>query len=168
MTNTQETNGNELELLRKKAKEVYTEINEVHCPYFKEKVHFNAQGFNHIRYKGARKERDHKSQEMRLKLLKLAPQVIRDSKTIQEYDEESVFIEVKHNKRKEKELKLARYFGFIAIIGNDPKKGMKTKVIVRQVGNGQKHFWNIIPNWQTRKSKEGNQYLNHTGNLIED
>jgi len=61
-------------------------------------------------------------------------------------------------------MKNVKLFGFIAIL-----KNRKTKVIVRQVGAGNLHFWSIIPNWKTRKSKEGRiTFIQNTGNLLQD
>ena len=154
----------EFNKIHQKAKEEYKNFIHLHCPYFNEKIHFTSEGFNHIRYKGHRKERHRKVQIMRYKLLKFIKKVLQSSKTLQEHDVQKLFIEVKNNKKKEKILKEVNFYGFIAIID-----GWKVKVIVRQVGNGKKHFWSIIPNWRTRKSKEGKQkYINHTGNLAED
>ena len=136
--------------VRAKAQELYKGIGEIHCPYLKEKVHFNSAGFNHLQFRGNRNKRHKNVQEIRCRLIQLAPLVIRDSKTLQEYEEQSLFIEVKVNKKTKTVLKRVQFFGFIAIV-----KNRKVKVIVRQIGNGQKHFWSIIPNWKTRKSKEG-------------
>ena len=136
-----------LKKMRKKARVLYKKIGEIYCPYLKENVAFTSEGFNHLRYRGL-KERHCKVQETRYKLLHLAPEIIIKSGTLQEF-------ETKNN---------IKFFGFIAII-----RGWKAKVIIRQVGNGKKHFWSIIPNWKTRVSKEGkNIYKNHTGDLTKD
>lgn len=150
--------------IREKARSEYKAITPVHCPYFKEAVVFNSEGFNHIRYKAGRRERHLKAQEIRYKLLHLAPRVIGKSHTLQEHETVNQFIESKKNKRKEKALKEVHFYGFIAIINKQ-----KVKVIVRQAGEGHKHFWSIIPNWKTRKSKEGTKKrLNHSGNMQTD
>lgn len=60
-------------------------------------------------------------------------------------------------------LKKVQYWGFIGII-ND----RKIKVIVKQIGEGKKQFWSIIPNWTTRKSREGNKIIIHAGDLESD
>jgi len=147
--------------IRLQAKEIYNKIGVIHCPYFIEQISFTSEGFNHIRYKKARSERHPKVQEIRYRLIKFAPEIIRNSKTLQEHDIQKLFIEVEHNNRKEKVLKDVQYFGFIAIID-----GWKVKVIVRQIGNGKKHFWSVIPNWKTRKSIDGKKsYENYTGAL---
>lgn len=150
--------------LRDGATTLYKSFQNIYCPYFREEIYFTSVGLNHLRYRKGRKERHYYAQQMRYKLIKLAPKVLKDSKTLQEFDMQQIFIETKHNKRKEKVIKDVHFYGFIAIIDS-----WKIKVIVRQIGNGKKHFWSIIPNWQTRKSKEGKQhYINHTGNMAED
>jgi len=93
--------GADLSELREKTRSLYSEIGEIHCPFFKGKVVFNSEGFNHIRYKGDRKERLWGDQKIRYELFHFAPEIIRDSKTLQEYDEKNLFVEVKKNKRTE-------------------------------------------------------------------
>lgn len=153
-----------LEQLRQKARVAYKKIGSVKCPYFKEEIMFNSEGFNHIRYRAARRERHLDVQKMRYTLLKFAQIIIGKSQTLQEHNMIKQFVETEMNKRKESVLKEVHFYGFIAIID-----GWKVKVIVRQIGNGKKHFWSIIPNWRTRKSKEGRKsFENYTGNLAED
>lgn len=155
---------NNLNKIRQKAKRYYKTIASTYCPYFKERVVFTSEGFNHIRYRTKNKKRHIKVREIRYKLLDMAPKVISYSNTLQEYDLQNLLIRIQRNKTKKKISKKVQFFGFIAIIN-----GWKIKVIVRQVGNGKKHFWSIIPNWKTRKSIEGkNLYQNYTGNLDKD
>jgi len=166
MTNKTKPNGKQksIKTLRKEAKEEYIKVGEVHCPYFNEKIHFTSEGFNHLRYRKGRKERHLSVQEMRYKLLKYAKQVIEKSNTLQEHEKRNLFVEERKHKKRIKNIKKVEFFGFIAIIDN-----WKVKVIIRQVENHPKHFWSVIPNWQTRKSKERkNNFQNYTGNLSED
>ena len=37
--------------LKLKSEEFYKSIGEVHCPYFKEKIIFNAKGLEHLKFK---------------------------------------------------------------------------------------------------------------------
>ena len=151
--------------VKEKVKIYYDSLKEIYCPYLKCKVKFASEGFHHIFYKnaGKTKERDKKSQYLRLKLFKLAPKLIKDSKTLQEYFCSKEFVLVKYNKRKEKIMKDVKYWGFIGII--DEKK---IKVIIKQTGEGEKKFWSIIPNWTTRKSHEEKHYSTHVGDLEND
>jgi len=149
--------------LREKAKNFYHTVKAVYCPYFGEDVIFRSDGLKHIQYRGKHK-RHVNVQKMRYKLLHFAPRLIKKTNTLQEYERKKLFVEVKMNKRKVKQFKEVRFFDFIAIIDD-----WKIKVIVRQIGNGKKHFWSIIPNWKTRKSKDGKKiYQNHTGSMKDD
>jgi hypothetical protein len=136
--------------LKERVRREYSALGEIRCPYFNENVHFPAEGFYHILYKGSAypKERDPKSQIMRLKLFRLAPRLLGLTKTLQDFYVEKQFIPVKVNKRKVKILKEVSYWGFIAIIDE-----RRIKVIVKQVGNGNKKFWSIIPNWGSKKTR---------------
>ncbi len=156
--------GSDLSEIREKTKDLYSKTGDVHCPFFKEKVSFNSEGFNHLRYKEERSERFFADQKIRYELFFLAPEIIRSSKTLQEYYEKASFVEIKRKKKPEKVLKTIKYFAFIAIL-----KNRKTKVIVRQVGAGKLHFWSIIPNWKTRKTKEGKvTFIQCSGDLLQD
>lgn len=149
--------------IRESARDLYKSLDPIYCPYFKEEISFTSEGFKHIRYRNLH-ERHYNSQEIRYKLLQFAPKLLKKTSTLQEYETQKLFVEIKQNKKKEKVLKDVYFYGFIAILSD-----WKVKVIVRQVGNGKKHFWSIIPNWRTRKSKENKkQYINHTGNMSED
>jgi hypothetical protein len=154
------------EQLKEQVKQLYSSLGEIRCPYFDENVHFSAEGFYHILYKGSAnpKKRDPKSQIMRLKLFKLAPKLLGLTKTLQDYYVEKQFIQVKLNKRKVKILKEVCYWGFIAIIDE-----RRIKVVVKQVGDGNKKFWSIIPNWGSKKNAIGERIIvRHTGDLEND
>lgn len=143
----------------------YEAINEVYCPYFHETVKFSSDGFHHLLYKKSlsTRQRNKSEQYLRLKLFKLAPKLLKITSTVQEFNKEKQFVTIKENKRREKILKEVKYWGFIAII-----EDKKIKVIVKQVGNGSKRFWSIIPNWITRKSREQITRIQHYGDLEND
>lgn len=86
---------------------------------------------------------------MRLKMLPRAITLIGLSTTIQEYEEISKVISVKRKKKRVQESKQIQYWGLIAIIEN-----RKIKVILRKIGNGQLHFWSVIPAWTTNKLRD--------------
>jgi len=121
------------EQLKKEAKEYYKLIEDVYCPYFNEDVCFTSSGFNHLLYKGGRNRvlRQRYAICERIKLLHLAPRLIRITATLQEFEERENHI---------------KYWGFIAIL-----ERQKFKVIIRQVPGGKKQFFSIFPNWITRK-----------------
>lgn len=143
----------------------YDVIKEIHCPYFNETVKFSSDGFQHLLYKGSSKikQRGQSEQYMRLKLLKLAPKLLRLTKTVQEFHKGNQFVVVKKNKRREMVMKEVKYWGFIAIIDD-----RKIKVVVKQIGDGFKRFWSIIPNWTTRKSREMFSRVQYSGDLEND
>ncbi|OGK46106.1 hypothetical protein A3A93_06635 [Candidatus Roizmanbacteria bacterium RIFCSPLOWO2_01_FULL_38_12] len=45
--------------------------------------------------------------------------------------------------KEERNGEIYRYFAFEAVVEN-----RRIKVIIRQVGNGNKHFWSVIPAWR--------------------
>lgn len=161
-----EIDDKRFEQLKEQVKQLYSALGEVRCPYFNENVHFSAEGFYHMLFKGASKpkKRDPKSQRMRLKLFRLAPKLLGLTKTVQEYHEEKQFVQVKLNKRKEQILKEVYYWGFVAIIDE-----RRIKVVVKQIGNGNKKFWSIIPNWGSKKTSQGERIIiRHAGDLEND
>lgn len=136
----------------------------IHSPVLNEYIHFTAEGFNHILYKGSRHERDRESQQMRFKLLTRATKLIAISTTYQEYEERMKECVVKVKKTKVKKTKRIQYWGIIAIIDN-----RKIKVIVRKIGdNGQMHFWSIVPAWVTNKYRDTRFVSTMKGNPEED
>lgn len=120
----------------------------VSCPAFpKEKIAFNSKGLSHIFYKGAGKisSRSMQESEVRVKLLPRALEVLKRMPLSQE---ESAVID--------RAGRVCRYWAFEAIVDN-----RRIKVIVRQVGNGKKHFWSVIPAWRRIRG----QVVNAKGNL---
>ncbi len=66
------------------AEEFYKSIGELYCPYLKQIVFFNSDGFHHLQFsKGI--ERKRVEQEFKFKLLKFVPYIVENSGTIQEY-----------------------------------------------------------------------------------
>lgn len=44
----------------------------------------------------------------------------------------------------------------------------RIRVIVRQVGNGQRHFWSVIPSWNTDHYRDMKFKRQAKGDLAED
>ncbi len=150
--------------LRADGQQYYNRIGKIHSPVFNQDIYFNAEGFNHIVYKGSRSEREKPSQILRFKLLPLAVKLIKTSTTYQEYEETIQEFEVKKFKQKSRESKAVKYWGLIAIID-----GRKIKVIIRRVGeNGLPHFWSIVPAWVTNQYRDTKFYSTMKGNPAED
>lgn len=134
------------EEIRKNGEELYKSFHEVHCPYFKENVSFNAQGFEHLKFKQRGKARLEQDQYMRFKLLYLAPVVLSLSSSVQGLWETKRFEYTKINSVWKNVLKQVTYYEFIAVI-----KRNRVKIIVKQVESGKKIFWSIIPFWGMNK-----------------
>ncbi|MBU1091745.1 hypothetical protein KKA27_02705 [Patescibacteria group bacterium] len=150
--------------IREDTHNFYQKIRAVRCPVLNnELVHFNAEGFNHLIYKGKRRERNKNNQITKFKLLPKARTIIEISTTYQEYDESLTTVRKKRFKKIVEETTTVKYWGFVAIIQN-----FRTKVIVRQIGNGQKHFWSVIPAWMTSHYKNIKFISQAKGNLKED
>lgn len=143
------------------AEEFYNSINEVYCPYFSEKIHFNSKGFEHLVFKEWNKTRTVSDQYARFRQIKLAPEIIKQSKTLQGIWTTQKLERVKKKDGWQKVLKLITYFEFIAVMESHGSK-VRVKIIVKQVEGGEKFFLSIIPFWGVNKSS-GNRVL-HSGN----
>ena len=135
--------------VKAKAEKFYKEIGEVYCPYFQEKVSFSVKGLNHIKFKNWNRTRLVEDQYLRLKSLDLTPEIIRKSHTLQEFREAKNFERQKINSRWERRLVEVRYYAFVAIL-----KGIRIKVIIKEIENGKKFFWSIYPYWKRKKNKK--------------
>jgi hypothetical protein len=152
------------EKLREDSQKFYSSIGGVMSPAFSEYIQLNAEGFNHIIFKGSHSEREKSSQILRFKLLPLAIKLIKISTTYQEFEETLKEFEVKSYKKRIRKTKPVRYWGIIAIID-----GRKIKVIIRKIGdNGRMHFWSIVPAWTTNKFRDIKLFNTMKGNPDED
>ncbi|MEI7719761.1 MAG: hypothetical protein WCI89_00955 [bacterium] len=127
---------------KEKGEALYKTIGDIYCPYFKEKISFNAQGLEHLKFIRREKTRLEKDQYMRFKLIHLAPEVLQLSYTVQGVLETKKFERIRMQGRTDTILKSVSYFEFIAVL-----KRNRVRVIVKQIENGQKFFWSIIPFW---------------------
>lgn len=151
----------EFEKIKSNGESFYKSITEIYCPYFKEKVSFNAQGLEHLKFKQREKARYEKDQYMRFKLINLAPEVLKISSSLQGIWETKKFEYIKIHSRTDRVLKNVTYYEFIAII-----KRNRVKIIIKQVENGKKVFWSIIPFWGM--NRETMTRIFHDGNPEED
>ena len=147
--------------IRDEAENFYKTIGFVYCPYFGEKIAFNAKGLKHLKFKSDRQARPYTEQYPRLKLLHLAPEVLKKSHTVQGIWKVKRFEAQKTNKRWEHVLKDVTYYEFIAVL-----KNVRVKVIVKEVWGGEKHFWSVIPFWGI--DKEASKRILHSGDLEHD
>jgi len=128
--------------VKEKGEELYKSLGEVFCPFFKEKVSFGAHGLEHLKFKRREKARLEKDQYMRFKLLHLAPEILKLSHTLQGILETKKLERIRTNSRTDTILKPVTYYEFIAVL-----KRNRVRIIIKQVENGQKFFWSIVPFW---------------------
>lgn len=138
-----EISDKKFEDLKIEAQLQYGNIGEVYCPYLKQKVRFNAKGLEHIKFKRFNLTRTRPDQYMRLKLLKLAPEILKASHTLQGYLKQQELERQKINSRWEKQLKQVEYYEFVAVV-----KEVRVKVIVKWIDGGEPFFWSLIPFWR--------------------
>src|SRR3989344_4620274 len=151
----------DFEAVREKAEAFYATMDTVHCPYFQSKVAFNAKGIRHLKFKSDEVARSREDQYSRLKLVHLAPEVLKLSRTIQGIWHTKHFEMQKTNNRWEKVLKEVAFYEFMAVLDN-----VRVKVIVKEVSGGEKHFWSVIPFWGI--NKEMSRRILHSGDLEND
>ena len=137
----------DFESTKNAAETFYSTVGQIYCPYFKEMIAFNAKGLRHLKFKSDQVARTQEDQYARLKLLKFAPTIIQDSKTLQGICEIRRFEVQNINSRWDTVLKPVTYYEFIAVIEN-----IRAKVIVKMISGGQRHFWSIIPYWRIDKT----------------
>lgn len=135
-------NLDNFDLIKAKGEELYKSFGPIKCPYFNDFVHFNAEGLEHLRYKFRNRDRLAQDQYMRFKLLHLAPQVLKLSRTLQGLSSRQGFERIRRNSTTKLEFVTKVYYEFVAIID-----GIRVRIIVRQIKDGELHFWSIIPFW---------------------
>lgn len=120
--------------LKQQARIFFRKTKSVSCPAFpNEKIVFNSKGLSHLFYKGSHKvsSRPDKETQIRVSLL---PRAVKVLKLMPLAQEENTFTT---------EGRKVKYWAFEAVVD-----GRRIKVIVRQIGNGKKHFWSVIPAWR--------------------
>lgn len=151
--------------IKRDAENFYSKIDHIYCPYFLEEVNFNIKGWEHLIFKEWNKTRPIEDQFSRLRHIKLAPEVLKNSKTLQGLWSTNKFERVKQKDGKwQKVLKLINYYEFIAIMESHSSK-VRIKIIVKQVDGGEKFFFSIIPFWGINKKGER---IIHSGNPEND
>ena len=137
------TNQEDFNFVKITAKELYKEVIKVNCPYFNEDVAFNHKGWGHLMYKNYNFPRPVADQYARLKLLRLVPQVVGNSHTLQGIRKTKEFRKIKTDRTNNKWIKVAKqvnFYEFIAIL-----EDVRLKVVVKEdLGKG-KYFWSVIP-----------------------
>jgi hypothetical protein len=142
-----EFSDEEFRRILQQAEEQYRAFGSIHCPYFRESVQFNAQGFEHLCRKSWNRGREQRDQFMRLKCVAKAPEILRMSRTVQGIQETNEWERRHRHGRWEKLLVSVTYYEFVAALNQ-----RRFKVIVKQLP-GERIFWGLIPFW--RQTEEG-------------
>lgn len=140
----------------------YKNIGQITCPFFNTSIQFTSEGFNHLMYSDGR-EREKSLQLLKFDLLRLVPDIIKKSGTLQEYRKQFC----KYGKRKADgfyDTKEMEFWGFVAIVKSH-EEYIKIKVILRRVGNGNIIFWSVMPDGNL---KVKDTFHLATGDLSED
>ena len=145
----------QFEEVRRRAEEQYQRLGQIRCPYFQETVHFSTDGLRHLLFKTWNRGRLRQDQFMRLRHLAAAPEIIRQSRTVQGILETQEWERRKRHGRWERLLQPVTYYEFVAVLA-----GRRFKVIVKQVPGGERQFWSLIPHW--RQNPFGRRFL-HDG-----
>ncbi len=140
---------------------LYKTLSEVWCPYFQTKIHFNARGLEHLKFKKKHFARSREDQYIRLKLLHLAPEILKLSKTVQGISHTKNFELMRSGARTEQKLLPVSYYEFIAVL-----KGVRVRIIVKQIEDAPLFFWSIIPFWKVNKATMERKM--HSGDLEHD
>lgn len=135
--------------IRKAAQELYGSVGKLYCPALGGAIYFTSEGFNHLIYERARKERDKKTQILRFDMLERAKFILETSTTYQEYEESIEYQKVNRHGKFIGMNVVVRCWGLIAIV-----RKFRVKVVVRQVGNGKMEFQSVIPAWFVKQYRE--------------
>ncbi|MCX6702458.1 MAG: hypothetical protein NTW60_01145, partial [Candidatus Wolfebacteria bacterium] len=134
---------------KEKAKQIYNSKRVILSPYFKQDIILNSDGFHHLRY-SARRERNKKEQLLKFTLLPLALKIIKEAATLQEYRKLLCPIGEKSHRDGSVPMKTVEWWGFIAIF---IKHEIKVRVVLRRIGDGNIHFWSVMPYSKLQKGK---------------
>lgn len=126
---------------KNKAKKIYSQIGRIECPALSnDSILFSRVGFNHLIRKG-RIPRTRNEQKRRFVLIPYIEKIIKNPEAKIIYREKT--IKYKANRHGEKIVieSQAKFWAFIENI-----ESCRVKVIVRQLGDGHKHFFSVISN----------------------
>jgi|SRR5580698_4561053 len=144
---------------KEKARQIYDAQRTIRSPFFDDDIVLNSDGFHHLRY-SARRERNKEEQVLKFTLLPLGLKILKTATTVQEYRKLLSPIGGKARRDGAVTMKPVEWWGFVAIF---VKQDIKVRVIVRRVGDGNIHFWSVMP---SSKLKAGRQRMFTEG--IED
>ncbi len=110
----------------------------VYCPAIREYVVFNAQGFNHLRFKIDNTPRNPKEAMYKFGLLPLVRPVIHNATKVDSYERRLSPI----GGSRTRIMKEIEYWSLVATAG---KQQVKIRVVLRRIiGSSQIHFWSAM------------------------
>jgi hypothetical protein len=165
MNTMKTTDANEFSKIKAKAAKFYDSVVRVYCPALKADVNFSSDGFHHLRYDGTRAERSKTIQKNKLLCIEEAVKIITKTTTIQEY-RVSTQPMGKPDKSGFRKTKKIEYYAFYAI--TDLNKLRRINVIVRRIGEGNYHFWSVMPSWKESPINETQTLRSIGGNWMVD
>ncbi len=130
---------------RTKAEVFYHSLGEVYCPYFKEKIAFNAKGWEHLQFKNRQRSRPPNEQYVRFKLLPLVPDILSLSHTLQGVCHTKGFELMNINSRWDNVLKEVTFWEFMAVA-----EDVRMRIVIKQIEGGNKYFFSVIPFWKIK------------------
>lgn len=98
---------------------------------------------------------------MRFKLIALAPEILAASGTLQGISIRNSFERMRVHSRTDIVLKPVSYYEFIAVV-----RGYRVKIVIKQIEEGEKFFWSLIPFWETNSITK--ERALHDKDLLED
>jgi hypothetical protein len=128
----------EREKVKNEAREIYNKIGRVWSPTLNDHVSFESTGFRHLMWKGGER-RPYTQQVRRLSLIVSATEIISNPKSRVIKREEARYSPIKRDGVEVVIKKQVRFWAFHAKI-----ESKKIRVIVRQINNGNKHFFSVF------------------------
>ena len=118
-----------------------------YCIAIRAYVFFNADGFNHLRFRTDGSPRKQDEQMYKLGLLPLVISVIKSATSVEKYQRRMSPV----GRKKENGVRIMKeieYWAIIAIVG---RQNVKLKVVLRRIGTGKIHFWSVMKLGQNQK-----------------
>lgn len=126
---------------KEKARRIYDSRRTIFSPFLKQDIILNSDGFHHLRY-SARSERNKNEQILKFTLLPLGLRIIKTATTLQEYRKLLSPVGEKSKRDGSVVMKMIEWWGFVAIF---VEQEIKVRVVLRKVGEGNIHFWSVMP-----------------------
>ena len=136
---------------KERAREIYEKQRVIRNPFLDDDITLNSDGFHHLRY-SARRERNKNEQILKFTLLPLALKILKTATTLQEYRKLLSPMGDRAKRDGAVTMKMVEWWGFVAIF---VEHEIKVRVVVRRVGDGNIHFWSVMPYSKLRRGEQG-------------